>query len=152
MKKTVFKVLSIIMALCVFLGAMPVMSFAEKEEKQFYYAEKIEKIDFSPNAEIKSSFNASANKFYSTGAQVDTAKYFYNQLTSNQKKLYDQLWSAHQNSYSGCSVDIICLASSSLSSKGQQMFSIKDHTVNILGFTSHWSLSQPLNFVTARQK
>ena len=105
MKKTVFKVLSIIMALCVFLGAMPVMSFAEKEEKQFYYAEKIEKIDFSPNAEIKSSFNASANKFYSTGAQVDTAKYFYNQLTSNQKKLYDQLWSAHQNSYSGCSVD-----------------------------------------------
>lgn len=105
MKKTVFRVLSVIMALCLFIGTMPVMTFAESEDNQFYYTDEIKKIDFSPNADIKPSFNASTNKFYSTGAQVDTTRYFYNQLTASQKKLYDQIWTAHQNSYNGCTVN-----------------------------------------------
>lgn len=105
MKKTVFKVLSVVMALCLFIGTMPVMTFAESEDNQFYYTDEIKKIDFSPNADIKPSFNASTNKFYSTGAQVDTTRYFYNQLTASQKKLYDQIWTAHQNSYNGCTVN-----------------------------------------------
>lgn len=31
-------------------------------------------------------------------------------------------------------------------------FSEKDQIANILGFANHWSLSQPLNSVTAAQK
>ncbi len=94
MKKTVFKVLSVIMALCVFLGTMSVVTFAENEDNQLYHTEEVRKIDFSPDVklDVQPSFNA--NKFYSTGAQVDTSKYFYNQLTANQKEIYNQIWNA----------------------------------------------------------
>lgn len=93
MKKTVFKVLSVIMALCVFLGAMPVMSFAVTDE-ELTEVEPVSMIQFSPNVKLETEINTNINKFYSTGEQVDTTKYFYNQLTSNQKKIYDQIWAA----------------------------------------------------------
>lgn len=92
MKKTVFKVLSVIMALCVFMGAMPVMTFAEDDT--LCHTEEIKKINFSPNVKIDVQPNTNTNKFYSTGEQVDATKYFYNQLTNNQKKIYDQIWAA----------------------------------------------------------
>ena len=103
MKKTVFKVLSIIMALCVFLGAMPIVTFAE--DNVLNYTEEVKKIDFSPNVELDATPSINANKFYSTSTQVDTSKYFYNQLTSAQKSMYNQLWQAHQNSYANNTID-----------------------------------------------
>lgn len=92
MKKTVFKVLSVIMALCLFMGAMPVMAFAEDDT--LCHTEEIKKIDFSPNVKIDVQPNTNTNKFYSTGEQVDATKFFYNQLTSTQKIMYDQIWAA----------------------------------------------------------
>lgn len=103
MKKTVFKVLSIIMALCVFLGAMPVMAFAESEDT-LYYSEEVEMIDFSPKVETNFDIIVPVNRYYSTDAQIDTTKFFYNQLTATQKSIYDQLWLAHMNSYGNCTV------------------------------------------------
>ncbi len=93
MIKTVFKVLSVIMALCVFLGTMPVVSFAESIELET--VENIPMIKFSPKTQIDVQVGGNTiNKFYSVGTEVDTTKYFYNQLTSNQKKIYDQIWAA----------------------------------------------------------
>lgn len=93
MKKTVFKVLSVIMALCVFLGAMPVITFAEDVEWE--PVENVSIIKFSPETKIDVSVGGNTiNKFYSAGTEVDTTKYFYNQLTNNQKKIYDQIWAA----------------------------------------------------------
>lgn len=93
MKKTVFKVLSVIMALCVFLGAMPVISFAEDIEWEA--VENVPIIKFSPETKVDVSVGGNTiNRFYSSETEVDTTKYFYNQLTSNQKKIYDQIWAA----------------------------------------------------------
>ncbi len=93
MKITVFKVLSVIMALCLFIGAMPVMTFAVSDE-ELTTVEPVSMIQFSPNVKLEAELNTNINKFYSTGAQVDTSKYFYNQLTSNQKEIYNQIWTA----------------------------------------------------------
>lgn len=91
MSKTVFKVLSVIMALCVLLGAMPVTVFAQDETE---YAESGSVIRFSPETELPVEMNVSANRFYGSGAQADTTRYFYSQLTANQKELYNQILSA----------------------------------------------------------
>lgn len=93
MKKTVFKVLSVVMALCVFLGLLPVTAFAEDVEWEL--VENVPIIKFSPETKIDVQVGGNTiNKFYSVGAEVDTTKYFYNQLTNNQKKIYDQIWAA----------------------------------------------------------
>ncbi|MBR2454963.1 MAG: hypothetical protein IKB36_02785 [Clostridia bacterium] len=93
MKKTVFKVLSVIVALCVFLGLLPVTAFAEDVEWEL--VENVPIIKFSPETKIDVQVGGNTiNKFYSAGAEVDTTKYFYNQLTNNQKKIYDQIWAA----------------------------------------------------------
>lgn len=87
MKKTVFKVLSIIMALCVFLGAMPIMSYATVEE----FVLVADAIDFNPETEIeiKKNFNISANHQYSSGITNVEGWRFYNQLTDIQKDYYE---------------------------------------------------------------
>lgn len=90
MNKTVYKVLSIIMALCVFLGLMPVTVYAEDELEVI---EDIDIIRFSPDTELEPEFNTNANKFYSN-TDIDTSRYFYNQLTANQKALYNQIKAA----------------------------------------------------------
>ena len=93
MKKTVFKVLSVVMALCVFLGLLPVTAFAEDVEWEL--VENVPIIKFSPETKIDVQVGGNTiNRFYSAGTEVDTTKYFYNQLTSNQKKIYDQIWVA----------------------------------------------------------
>ena len=89
MNKSVYRALSIIMALCVFLGLMPMTAYAENDE--WNHIENIEMIQFSPEAEIEFNVNNNINKFYSGGAEIDTTKYFYNQLTKNQKAIYDQI-------------------------------------------------------------
>lgn len=91
MKRTVFRVLSVIMALCLFIGAMPVITFAEDVEWE--PVENVSIIKFSPETQIDVPVSGNTiNKFYSAGTEVDTTKYFYNQLTNNQKKIYDQIW------------------------------------------------------------
>lgn len=92
MKKTVFKVFSVIMALCLFLGVMPVTTFAESEE--LYYSEPVEMIKFSPETKLDFEPSTNINNFYGNSADVDTTKYFYNQLTANQKAIYEQIWAA----------------------------------------------------------
>ena len=92
MRKSVGKVLSVIMALCLFVTIFPVSVSAE--EVELTVVEPVSMIEFSPETELDPPLNVNMNKFYSDGSQVDTTKFFYNQLTSNQKKLYDQIWAA----------------------------------------------------------
>ncbi len=92
MRKSVGKVLSVIMALCLFMTALPVSVSAE--EVELTVVEPVSMIEFSPETELDLPLNINMNKFYSGGSQVDTTKYFYNQLTANQKGLYDQIWAA----------------------------------------------------------
>lgn len=86
------KFVSFITALCVLLGVMPIFVFAGEEE--LYYAEDDSFVYFSPETELPANVSTSTKKFYSSGAQVDTSRYFYNQLTGNQKELYNQIQSA----------------------------------------------------------
>ncbi len=92
MKRSVFKVLSVITALCVFLGAMPVFVSAESGVMLSYEGEEI--INFSPETELPLTFGSTVNRFYSDGVAVDATKYFYNQLTQSQKELYNQIKAA----------------------------------------------------------
>ena len=86
------KFLSFVTALCVFVGVMPVFAFAKTEELSF--AQEDSFIYFSPETELDFDFGININRFYSNVKQADTTKYFYNQLTSNQKELYNQIQSA----------------------------------------------------------
>ncbi len=92
MKKTVVKVLSVIMALCLFLTVFPISVSAE--DAALTEVEPVSMIQFSPETEIDVNLGSTMHKFYSDGSQVDTSKFFYNQLTVNQKALYDQIWAA----------------------------------------------------------
>ncbi len=92
MKNTVYKVLSVITALCVLLAICPVSASAADED--LTEVKSISMIQFSPDTELEVETGIVANKFYSFGGQIDTTKYFYNQLTSNQKKIYEQIWAA----------------------------------------------------------
>ena len=92
MKKSVGKVLSVIVALCLFMAILPMSASAEDVEMT--EVESVSMIQFSPETELDPSLNINMNKFYSDGTKVDTTKFFYNQLTSNQKGIYDQIWEA----------------------------------------------------------
>ena len=92
MTNKLLKFVSFITALCVIMGVMPIVSFAEECELE--YVEAVDIIQFSPETELEPTFDVSINKLYSNGTQVDTTKYFYNQLTANQKELYNQIQSA----------------------------------------------------------
>ena len=92
MKKTVYKVLSVITALCLLFGICPIYVFATEEE--LTEVEAVSIIQFSPETELDYETEIFANKFYSVGEQVDATKYFYNQLTGNQKRIYEQIWTA----------------------------------------------------------
>ncbi len=92
MKKTVYKVLSVITALCLLFGICPIYAFATDEE--LTEVEAVSTIQFSPDIELENETCTTINKFYSSAGQIDTTKYFYNQLTSNQKKIYEQIWAA----------------------------------------------------------
>ncbi len=92
MTNKLFKFVSFITALCVFLSVMPLMAYAEDGE--MYHSEEISVIQFSPETELPIEVSTSVNRFYSSGTEVDTTKYFYNQLTANQKAIYEQIWAA----------------------------------------------------------
>ncbi|MBQ8767791.1 MAG: hypothetical protein IJZ16_13425 [Clostridia bacterium] len=92
MKKSVGKVLSVIMALCLFITIFPLSVSATDVEMTS--VDSVAMIEFSPETELDASLGGTMNNFYSDGTVIDTSKYFYNQLTSNQKSLYDQIWAA----------------------------------------------------------
>lgn len=92
MTKRFLKLVSFVTALCVFLSLMPLVVSAEDGE--IYHTEEIPIIQFSPETELPVEVNTSINRFYSSGTEVDATKYFYNQLTANQKELYEQIWDA----------------------------------------------------------
>ena len=84
MKRTISKIFCVIMALCVFLAAMPIMSFANNEPDGFVEVEGMDAIDFSPEVQLEMSNNVTdgmfADKFYSNGADANTPYRFFNQL------------------------------------------------------------------------
>lgn len=92
MTKKLLKFVSFVTALCVFLSVMPLVASAEDGE--IYHSEEFSVIQFSPKTELPVELNTSTNKFYNSGTEVDATKYFYNQLTANQKELYEQIWAA----------------------------------------------------------
>lgn len=92
MTKRFFKFVSFVTALCVFLSVLPLVASAE--EGEIYHTEEVSVIQFSPETELPIEVNTNVNKFYSSGTDVDATKYFYNQLTANQKELYEQIWAA----------------------------------------------------------
>ena len=68
MKRTISKIFCVIMALCVFLGAMPIISFAENEKPDGYVVvDEIEATQFSPGNTLPETDIATddfvANKF-----------------------------------------------------------------------------------------
>lgn len=97
MKKVISKVLCIITALCVFLGTMPLVSYANEDVTYISGAgEDVSVIEISPEAELPVIQNVTASKFYgnSLSTDVDASKYFYSQLTATQKAIYDQILGA----------------------------------------------------------
>lgn len=95
MKRMISKIGCIIMALCVFLGAMPICSFAIPDNKvQTVYVDEIEAIQFNPETKVEipdiSTDEFYADKFFSNGEDADTSYLFYNQLTDSQKVLYNE--------------------------------------------------------------
>ncbi len=92
MTKGFSKLVSVVMALCFFMGAFPVSASAEEYElssPETYWVTEL-----SPNAQMLPPCGETAYSFYSTGAEVDATRYFYNQLTANQKEIYDQVKAA----------------------------------------------------------
>ena len=92
MKKSVVKVLSVIMALCLFITVFPLSVSAE--ETEMTETEPVSMIQFSPKTELEMSLGGTINNFYNSGTEIDAKKYFYNQLTANQKAIYNQIWEA----------------------------------------------------------
>lgn len=92
MRKSVVKVLSIIMALCLFITVFPLSVSAE--ETGMTETESVSMIQFSPETELDVSLGGTMNNFYSSVTEIDTERYFYNQLTANQKAIYNQIWEA----------------------------------------------------------
>lgn len=95
MKRTISKIFCVIMALCVFLGAMPIISFAENEKPDGYVVvDEIEATQFSPGNTLPETDIATddfvANKFYGNTTDPDSAYLFYDQLNENQKLIYSK--------------------------------------------------------------
>ncbi len=92
MTKKLLEFVSFVTALCVLMSIMPFAAYAE--DGGLEYSEDFSVIYFSPETEIEPSCSINTNKFYSNGAETDATKYFYNQLTANQKMIYDTVWAA----------------------------------------------------------
>lgn len=117
MTKRFLKLMSFVTALCVFLSVMPLVASAEDGE--VYHTEEIPIIQFSPEMELPFEVNTSINRFYSSNTAVDTTKYFYNQLTANQKELYEQIWAAGPVENIDIDLDGITITGTGTSSKSK---------------------------------
>lgn len=99
MKKSIKKVLSIIMALCLFIGILPITVLAKDEQPDGYVeVESVDVIQFSPEVQLEAqnivNDNFEANKFYGSDSSADDAYLFYDQLTAAQKVIYSEFLAA----------------------------------------------------------
>lgn len=92
MTRKLLKFVSFVTALCVLMGVMPFVVYAE--DGVIEHSEEFSIIQFSPETELPVEIGSSVNKFYSNSTSIDATKYFYNQLTANQKEIYEQIWAA----------------------------------------------------------
>ncbi len=88
MKKSVYKVLSFITALCVLLSIIPVVAVAAPAS-EIIQGECIDIIDIYPEADLPYAENNNMFNFYSDSTNADVPYLFYNQLTDRQKSMYD---------------------------------------------------------------
>lgn len=91
MRKSVVKVISVVTAICLLMTVFPVCASAEDT---VYITENFSPIVYSPETEVNFPLGATMNRFYGSGGQTDATIFFYNQLTSTQKELYNQIWTA----------------------------------------------------------
>ncbi len=124
MKKFVSVVLSSIIALSHVITMFSVS--ASSPDDISYITEEYTPIIFSPETELDIELGATMNRFYGSGGQVDTTTFFYNQLTANQKELYNQIWAA--GPVSKIMIDISKLDTPTLSSTSE-LFRIVDQDV-----------------------
>lgn len=83
------------MALCVFLGAMPIVSVAKTPEPDGYeVVEGEEVIQFSPEVTLPERDNTTedftVNKFYGSSSDPDSSYLFYDQLSDTEKYIYSK--------------------------------------------------------------
>lgn len=99
MKRMVSKIFCVIMALCVFLGAMPIASFAENGKPDGYVVvENVDATQFSPGNTLPETDIVTddfvANKFYGNTIDPDSTYLFYDQLDETEKYVYSMFLSA----------------------------------------------------------
>lgn len=99
MKRMSLKVFCVIMALCVFLGAMPIASFAENGKPDGYVVvENVDATQFSPGNTLPETDIVTddfvANKFYGNTTDPDSTYLFYDQLDETEKYVYSMFLSA----------------------------------------------------------
>ena len=92
MRKSIVKVISVIMAFCLLMTIFPVWALAS--EDIIYITEEFSPIIYSPETELNFTPGVTMNRFYGSGGQVDATIFFYNQLTATQKELYNQIFAA----------------------------------------------------------
>lgn len=88
MKKSVYKVLSFITALCLLLSVISFASVASPAS-EYIQGERIDIIDICPETELPYAENNRPIKFYSVSDDADAGYLFYDQLTDRQKSMYD---------------------------------------------------------------
>ncbi len=94
MRESVFKVLSVITALCVLLSCVSVSAFAiSQEENTEIQGERVDLIQISPEVELPYSQNNNLINFFGNGGS-DEGWLFYNQLTNRQKGIYTNIKNA----------------------------------------------------------
>lgn len=88
MKKSVYKVLSVITALCVLLSVLSFVSSAAPAT-DYIRGEYVDMVDICPETELPHAENNEPSKFFSGSGDAETGYLFYNQLTDKQKSMYD---------------------------------------------------------------
>lgn len=93
MKKSVYKVLSVITALCVLLSVIPFVAVAVSST-EYIQGERVDMINICPEAYLPYAENNRVIDFYAGSGDADTEYLFYNQLTDRQKGMYDCMLNA----------------------------------------------------------
>ena len=93
MKKSVYKVLSVITALCVLLSVIPFVAVAVSST-EYIQGERVDMINICPEAYLPYVENNRVIDFYAGSGDADTEYLFYNQLTDRQKSMYDCMLNA----------------------------------------------------------
>lgn len=94
MTRRIFKFVSFVTALCVFLSCVSVCAFALGEADSVeIQGERVDMIQISPDAELPYVQNNSLINFFS-GSSTSEGWLFYNQLTDRQKGMYTDIKNA----------------------------------------------------------